>query len=156
VLALGLSASVLFPVFDRWQNLHALARQIHRDTTGRNLALLQPDETTIAMLDYRLRTPFAVLADRSVDDRQSVSSWFQQHGAQARVLMKLPGHAPGEVTQWASQWYRVKPAEDGLAATLETAGVARIVARYELPQGRRYALLGPPLAIGRDAGDPAL
>jgi hypothetical protein len=36
-------------------------------------------------------------------------------------------------------------ADDGLAGELTAAGSAELVQRYELPQGRRYALLGPPL-----------
>jgi len=140
--AFTLSALILFPVFDRWQNLNALARQIQIDSAGHELALLQPDETTIAMLDYRLLTPFTVLPQG--DARQSIAGWFNLHGTQARVLVKLPGHAPGELAQLLSRWHGVKPSAADLASTDAAPGIARVVARYELPQGRRYALLGPP------------
>jgi len=56
----------------------------------------------------------------------------------------LPGHAPGEVSRWLARWFAAEAPGDGIAAALIDAGAARLVARYELPQGRRYALLGPP------------
>ena len=59
--AFCITSLVLFPTIDRWQDLPALAAQIHTDTEHASLALLDPDETTIAMLDRRLRTSFNVL-----------------------------------------------------------------------------------------------
>ena len=133
---------MLFPVFDRWQNLRALAQQIHLDTAGENLALLQPDETTIAMLDYRLHTPYTVLPAGD-NTQQVILNWVHQHGAQARVLIKLPGHAPGEIMQLIGRVHRMVPDGNDPADALEAAGISRTVARYELPQGRRYVLLAP-------------
>ena len=138
------SALLLFPVFDRWQNLGALARQIHIDTADNALALLQPDETTIAMLDYRLRTPFTILSARGNEAQQRAVGWFQLHGSRARILVQLPGHAPGELTPLIERWHRRESAKEGVASVLEGAGVARTVAIYQLPHSRRYALLAPP------------
>jgi hypothetical protein len=56
----------------------------------------------------------------------------------------LPGHAPGDVTRLLARWHPFAPSGDGLAGALQDAGIARIRARYELPQGRRYALLAAP------------
>ncbi|HEX4618933.1 MAG TPA: hypothetical protein VH135_04340, partial [Steroidobacteraceae bacterium] len=61
-LALCLAAGLILPVVDRWQDLASLAARIHSDTAQQSLALLDPDETTIAMLDRGLATPFTVLA----------------------------------------------------------------------------------------------
>jgi hypothetical protein len=101
--------------------------------------LLTPDETTIAMLDNGLRTPFTVLPNDG-----AVATWFNVHGRSGRVLVLLPGHAAGELTGLLDHFHPVKPPGDGTAGTLAAAGVASLLQRYEVPQGRRYALLGPP------------
>jgi 4-amino-4-deoxy-L-arabinose transferase-like glycosyltransferase len=142
--AVCLTALVAFPAIDRWQDLPQLARRIHADTRSGPLALLDPDETTIAMLDRGLETPFAILTTGGQATADTVSDWLANHGASARVLVLLPGHAPGRVTRLLA---RIEPRAtpgDGLAASLSAAGAASIVQRYELPQGRRYALLAPP------------
>jgi hypothetical protein len=147
----------VLPIIDRWQDLPALAQRIHADTAHERLALLDPDETTIAMLDRGLKTPFTILrgtdaargpgASSSDSPQQLVNRWFTTEGSMARVLVLLPGHAPGPVTR---RLVRFLPhaargdAGDGLAGTLSADGSAAVVERYELPQGRRYALLGPP------------
>ena len=162
--SLGAAALVVLPIIDRWQDLPALAQRIHVDTAHERLALLEPDETTIAMLDFRLETPFTILtaADAGaagsaaaargaatpapeISKQQLVADWFRNEGPAARVLVLLPGHAPGAVTQWLGRFLTRSPADgDGVAAALIATGTAALVQRYELPQGRRYALLGPP------------
>jgi 4-amino-4-deoxy-L-arabinose transferase-like glycosyltransferase len=148
--ALCLSALVVLPVIDRWQDLPALARRIHADTAHERLALLDPDETTIAMLDFRLNTPFTILTTAlatggaELSAQRPVAGWFKQQGPAARVLVLLPGHAPGAVTLWLRQFLpRASADGDGVAGALVATGTAALVRRYELPQGRRYALLGP-------------
>src|SRR5579872_1694933 len=93
--AFCITSLVVFPTIDRWQNLPALAVRIHLDTEGERLALLDPDETTIAMLDRRLRTPFTALATDAHPAQDIVRKWFGLEGPSARVLVLLPGHAPG-------------------------------------------------------------
>jgi hypothetical protein len=73
-----------------------------------------------------------------------VSSWLQARGRDARILVLLPGHAGGNLTRFLSRYHKIAAASDGVAASIESSGAAVIVQRYELPQGRRYALLGPP------------
>ena len=160
--AVCLAALVVLPVIDRWQDLPALARRIHADTAHEALALLDPDETTIAMLDHGLATRFTVLrsgADPrearsmargsdtlrdSMSAPQLVAGWFHSAGPAARVLVLLPGHAPGAVSEWLGRFLPAAAPGDGPAGALTAAGTAALVQRYELPQGRRYALLGPP------------
>jgi 4-amino-4-deoxy-L-arabinose transferase-like glycosyltransferase len=153
--ALCLAALVVLPIIDRWQDLPALARRIHADTAQEPLALLDPDETTIAMLDRGLRTRFTLLdaaraAPLAVDAdgaQRLVADWFQREGSEARVLVLLPGHAAGSVTLWLGRYLPRAAAVDsgdGIAGALISSGVASMMQRYELPQGRRYALLGPP------------
>jgi hypothetical protein len=65
------------------------------------------------------------------------------------VLVLLPGHAPGELTALVDRIHPIKAPDDGTAGLLESQGIASLWRRYELPHGRRYALLAPP--AGRTA-----
>jgi hypothetical protein len=56
-LAFTLTGLLVLPVIDRWQDLGALARRSSATPSGGELAVLDPDETTIAMLDHRSRMP---------------------------------------------------------------------------------------------------
>ena len=60
------------------------------------------------------------------------------------MLVLLPGHASGNLSRWLERFHRGPPPGDGVAAALVASGTAALVQRYELPQGRRYALLGSP------------
>jgi 4-amino-4-deoxy-L-arabinose transferase-like glycosyltransferase len=142
--ALCVTALATFPAVDRWHDLGQLAQRIHADSAHGELALLAPDETTIAMMDDGLRTPFTILSTEDNKPEKVVADWFNAHGNAARVLVLLPGHASGGLTQLLAHIYRIKTPDDGTAATLESAGIASLEHRYEVPQGRRYALLGPP------------
>jgi 4-amino-4-deoxy-L-arabinose transferase-like glycosyltransferase len=142
--AFCLAALVALPVIDRWQDLPALAARIHADTAHESLALLDPDETTVAMLDRGLRTPFTILTSERAPPPRTVADWFASRGREARVLVLLPGHANGPLTEWLARWHPLPAPGEGVAEQLIRARVATPVARYELPQGRRYALLGPP------------
>ena len=148
VVAFCVAAMAALPIIDDWQDLPALARRIHAETAHDRLALLNPDETTIAMLDRGLHTPLTILTSTATtggedDARQVVGDWLAR-GPEARVLVLLPGHAPGNLTRWLGRFHARTPDGDGEAGRLVAAGDAALVRRYELPQGRRYALLGPP------------
>ena len=143
-VAFCITAVVVFPTIDRWQDLPLLAMRIHSDTEHASLALLNPDETTVAMLDRHLRTPYTVLTTNASPPPETMRRWFAAHGNGARVLVLLPGHAAGELTPLLERIHLDRPAGDGVAGELAAARVASIVRRYELPHGRRYALLAPP------------
>jgi 4-amino-4-deoxy-L-arabinose transferase-like glycosyltransferase len=150
--SLVITAVAALPIIDRWQDLPALAQRIHADTAGESLALLDPDETTIAMLDRGFATPVTLLRSRdgissaSAADstREAVSAWLAARGGGARVLVLLPGHAPGALSRWLARFHPLRAPGDGVAGRLIASGTAALIERYELPQGRRYALLGPP------------
>jgi hypothetical protein len=139
---LTLGGLAIFPTIDRWQDLPALARSIHDDSRNGPLALLDPDETTIAMLDHRLRTQFVSLDSQSVGAAAMVGNWLRAQGHQAHVLVKLPGRTPGNVKYLLDRIHPTASPDDGVAGMLVSSGVATISHRYELPEGRRYALLG--------------
>ena len=138
-----LASLVVLPIIDRWQNLPELARRIHADTAHQVLALLNPDETTIAMLDHGLNTPFTILTSDAEGRPQAVGRWFSARGSAARVLVLMPGHGDGALTRWLQHLHHGRVQDDGLAASLVAARSAAIAGQYELPQGRRYALLAP-------------
>lgn len=142
--AFCLSALAVFPLIDRWQDLSALARRIHAATLHEPFALLNPDETTVAMLDRGLRTRFTRLDVPAPAAAAAVQHWFRTQGSGARILVLLPGHATGPFTPLLHAVGAARAPGDGMAGRLQRAAVARIVHRYHLPQGRRYALLGPP------------
>ena len=139
--AFCVTSLAVFPTIDRWHDLPKLAKQIHSDAAHASLALLDPDETTIAILDRGLRTPFTVLTTDTPES--AVRNWISTRGARARVLVLLPGHASGELTPLLERFHLERHPGDGIAAELEANGVASIVERYQVPHGRRYALLGP-------------
>jgi 4-amino-4-deoxy-L-arabinose transferase-like glycosyltransferase len=145
---LTLSGLSIFPVIDRWQDLPLLARNIHEDSRAGPLALLDPDETTIAILDHKFRTQFVTLNTAPQTDSGSaanlVSGWLRTQGQKAHVLVKMPGRAPGDVKRVLDRIHPTPVPDDGVAGLLASSGVATIVRRYELPEGRRYALLGLP------------
>jgi 4-amino-4-deoxy-L-arabinose transferase-like glycosyltransferase len=142
--ALCVAGIAAFPAIDQWQNLPLLADAIKFQTSGSSLGLLDPDETTLAMLDDRLLTPSTVLTTQGSDATQVVASWFHAHGKQGRVLVLLPGHGSGGLSRVLDRIHPRPPPGDGVAGVLTTSGTASLVARFELPQGRRFALLGPP------------
>jgi len=139
-----LAALAALPIIDRWQDLPALARRIHADTVHDSLALLDPDETTIAMLDRGFATPFVILTDGSAAPHARVRDWLAAQGPAGRVLVLLPGHADGPLTRWLGRFEPRAAPGDGVAGRLIASGEAALIERYELPQGRRYALLGAP------------
>ena len=150
--AFCITSLVVFPTIDRWHDLARLAGEIHVDTEHSRLALLNPDETTIAILDRRWRTSFTVLTTDDSSPRYVVTHWFAARGSDGRVLVLLPGHASGELTPLLERVHLDGGATgDGVAQQLEAQGIASIVRRYQLPHGRRYALLAPP----RVGGPPA-
>ena len=142
--ALCFTALAVLPVVDRWQDLPGLARRIHADCAPQALALLDPDETTIAMLDHGFDARFTILTSDAEAPRGAVSGWFSAHGREARLLVLMPGHAPGPLTRWLEHFHAQRRDGDGIAGSLAASGTATLLRRYELPQGRRYALLGPP------------
>jgi 4-amino-4-deoxy-L-arabinose transferase-like glycosyltransferase len=142
--ALCFTALAVLPVVDRWQDLPGLARRIHADCARQRLALLDPDETTIAMLDHGLDARFTILTTNAQGPRDAVTGWFSAQGREARVLVLMPGHAPGPLAPWLERFHAHGPEGDGIAGRLAESGTATLLRRYELPQGRRYALLGPP------------
>ncbi len=146
-IPLVIAAQLLFPAIDRAQNLPALAAEVRVSLGAGRLALLNPDETTIAMMNFRRGDLCDVIDSGAADPAQAARQWFAAHGAADRILVKLPGRADGPLTPLLAKFTRPRLPGDGIAATLQQAGAVTLIARFELPHGRRYALLGPATRV---------
>jgi 4-amino-4-deoxy-L-arabinose transferase-like glycosyltransferase len=114
-------ASQVYARVDAWQDLASIARAVERDASGRPLVLFAPDETTRAMIDMYSRTD-AVLIPGPLDDG-AVDRLEARVLASPQSLVLVQLHGQSETQSWQT-----------------TAGL-RVVQRYALPHGRRYALL---------------
>ncbi len=143
------SAVVLFPVLDQWQDLGSMARQIDRDTAARPLVLLQPDETTLALVDrwatHHVGRWHVGSLDESAGrppDWQTVASAAPDSQRPALLLL-LPGKGDGPLFRQLREWgFKVPSPPDPVADAALARKLGLLIERvYELPQGRRYALL---------------
>jgi 4-amino-4-deoxy-L-arabinose transferase len=128
-------ASQVYRQADRWQDLAKIGRAVQRDTAGRPLILLAPDETTRAVIDMYARTAVDRIPgplDSDGIERVRVAaaaapgSFFLLQLAR-QAPPGLPGHA--------------RPQQVEPPAWLHTANL-RVIDTYSVPYGRRYALLG--------------
>jgi 4-amino-4-deoxy-L-arabinose transferase-like glycosyltransferase len=133
-----IAALCLGPVVDRVQALPVVAKEIQRDTAGSQLAIARPDETTIAMLDYEVGQPVVLLDGGDAELASKVRAWLAADTTR-RVVVKLPGNGSGPLARFIKPSSRDR--DDGLAAQLQSAGAATVLQRYELPHGRRYAVM---------------
>lgn len=144
IMTLTIAMLTAVPVVNRWQNLGAIATSVKRDAGEQPLAVLHPDETTIAMLDYHSDLQITALNTPGQSATQMINDWFRQY-PRAHVLVLLPGHAPGAMTALLERHKRIRQPGDGVVDELINNHAAMIAARYELPMGRRYAMLVAPL-----------
>ncbi len=147
-LPLLIASVVLFPAIDAAQQLPKIAAQVRQSLGSGRLALLDPDETTIAMMNFGRSDYCDVIDSRGGDPANAVRTWYAAHDPQDRVLVKLPGRASGPMTALLQRFSKQKTPEDGLATILQQRGAASLVERFELPHGRRYGLL----AVSADQG----
>jgi 4-amino-4-deoxy-L-arabinose transferase-like glycosyltransferase len=126
-------ASQVYGQVDRWQDLAKISRAVARDTAGKPLVLLSPDETTRAMIDMYARSSVGRVAgplDAVGIDRVRA---FAAAAPDSLFLVQLPNQSP------RLPW-RPRPPEVGVPPAWQSAGL-RMKESYSLPNGRRYALL---------------
>lgn len=126
-------ASQFYAYAERWQDLAALGREMKSDLGAASLALIAPDETTRAWVDLYVRTE---VAQTAVPPARFVTGY---------ALVQLEGRAINPRLQALARRFgigRTRPAELAAPSWLLDAHLS-IVKRYELPNGRRYALLAP-------------
>jgi 4-amino-4-deoxy-L-arabinose transferase-like glycosyltransferase len=130
-LLIGPASQVYRPV-DTWQNLAKIGLAIGRDTAGKPLILLAPDETTRAIIDMYARTSVERIAgplDAAAIDRIRSSA---AAAPTSLFLVLLPKVSPRLPWQSKSPQSGVPPWEAAKLHAVET---------YSLPNGRSYALL---------------
>jgi len=126
-------ASQVYGQVDGWQDLAKISRAIARDTVGKPLILLAPDETTRAMIDMYARTSVDRVAGpldaAGIERLRSVAA----AAPGSLFLVQLPNQSP------RLPW-RARAPEVGVTPAWQAAGL-RMTETYSLPNGRRYALL---------------
>ncbi len=137
-------ASQIYRRVDAWQDLASIGREIERDAAGRTLILVAPDETTRAFIDMFARTSVIVLPGTA----NAADRLRNEHAAEPRgiVVAQLAGRSesPGFIALKRRLGLKRRPAmasSDQPLPDWAAAARLRIAHRYELPNGRRYALL---------------
>ncbi|HZF27468.1 MAG TPA: glycosyltransferase family 39 protein [Steroidobacteraceae bacterium] len=145
ILVTGVGIFV-FPIIDSWQDLRRIASEVRQFSGSNQLALYQPDETTIAMLDYdsSAASPVEVNADDEKPAQQAIAALLARD-ANVRVLVQLPGHASGPLSMALRRWHLARrlhdQPQDSSAARLARALGLNVERVIEVPEGRRYVLL---------------
>lgn len=106
-----------------WQDLPSIARALAVDADSKPLVLLHPDETTRAMVDMYTRDAVPAVADAA------------QTPAGSLLFEQLPGRSPPR-SAWIASLLHAKQARP-------TATAGKLLKEYQLPNGRRYALIDP-------------
>jgi len=133
------NAVVLLPAIDRWQDLSAVVQAADRDAGQRALVLYQPDETTLALLDRLTPQRSPALSAFTPDESARV---IRDRDAVAMLIL-LRGKADGPLNRRLRSWGIHVPTASSageLDDLCERLGL-HPVRIYEVPQGRRYALL---------------
>ena len=126
----------IYEQVDAWQDLESIAHAVRHDAAGRPLALLHPDETTRAIIDMYASTS-VTLIDGATEAWPAMIHDFAEAHAHGLVLVQLPGRGPPRSALLA-RYYRA-PRDNGPGL----ARLGKVIGNYQLPNGRRYALLEP-------------
>lgn len=127
-------ASQAYRGVDAWQNLAKIGRAVERDTSGRPLTLLAPDETTRAVIDMYTRNSVGRIAgplDASAVDRMRAAA---AAAPGTFFLVQLPTRSALQLP------WRRPPPEAPIPGWMRAADLV-VVENYRVPNGRRYLLL---------------
>jgi 4-amino-4-deoxy-L-arabinose transferase-like glycosyltransferase len=140
LISFMVTGSVLLPAMDRWQDLSAVVQDVERDVGPRRLVLYRPDETTLAIIDRFTHGSRTATSANTVDDAKRL---FDDGGDTEAMLVLLRGHASGALEQRLRSWGIRLPATPSSPELDELATTLGLRAEYvyEVPMGRRYALL---------------
>ena len=127
-------ASQVYRGVDAWQDLAKVGRAVQRDTAGRPLILLAPDETTRAVIDMYARNSVTRIPgplDASTMDRMRAAAAAAPDGF---FLVQLPTRSALRLP------WRAQPPAAQTPAWMQAADLM-LVENYAVPNGRSYALL---------------
>jgi 4-amino-4-deoxy-L-arabinose transferase-like glycosyltransferase len=128
---------------DRWQDLASVGRAIEADAASRPLVLMAPDETTRAFIDLYARSEVGLIKPPVDDGSLGQLRELLLRTPDALVAVQLPGK---RLTGAASDLAGALDLAAARAALPEAPPWAdslglKVAHHYELPNGRRYALL---------------
>jgi len=144
-ILLSAAASQAYPRIDRWQDLASVGRALKSDIGADRLVLIAPDETTRAWVDMYTSTEVERLATPANGADLARLRRFAARAPHSRFLLQLGGRRWSPRILALAHRLGIHPASAGRSA--EPAWLAdarlRVLKIYELPYGRRYALLAP-------------
>jgi 4-amino-4-deoxy-L-arabinose transferase-like glycosyltransferase len=146
-LTLTLAAAPLVHQLNRWLSLATVAERIGRAVEAAPLVVLEPDETTLAMLELYLPRRGArtiVLPDAPLGIERAATA-LAAAGVDGRILWLVPDRAHWN---WQAWWRFLGYGGGGPPAPLAIAppaglGPLRVEFLLMRPGGRTYALLAP-------------
>jgi 4-amino-4-deoxy-L-arabinose transferase len=129
-------ASQAYRQVDMWQDLAAVGHAVEQDSGGRPLILFAPDETTRAMIDMYARSSVIVVQGPVDGAAIEMLKTTVNRAPQSLVVTQLLGRNA------ASAWLSIAQNKSNAVELpwLPESGL-RVLNRYSLPNGRRYALL---------------
>jgi 4-amino-4-deoxy-L-arabinose transferase-like glycosyltransferase len=128
-------ASQAYRQVDLWQNLASIGQAVQRDSGGRPLILFAPDETTRAMIDMHARSSITVVQGPIDDAAIEMLKASLSRAPQSLVVTQLRGRNA------ASAWLSIAQNQTAVELPWLPESGLRLLNRYALPNGRRYALL---------------
>jgi 4-amino-4-deoxy-L-arabinose transferase-like glycosyltransferase len=137
-------ASQAYRLADRWQDLGSLGSALHADLQGAPLLLVAPDETTRAWVDQYVTTAAGrVAVPQRPADAAALAATLQAGPRPRYALVQLEGRAlqPRLIALARQLGIRHLPAPSAALPPWAAGAGLEVVRRYELPNGRRYALL---------------
>jgi len=139
-------ASQAYRLADRWQDLGSLGIALREDLHGAPLRLVAPDETTRAWVDMYVTTT-VTRSDTPQEPAAALALAAQLHGDQGPryALVQLAGRSLQPRLVALGRRLGLRHLQAPPAAIPDWVGGSglSVVRRYELPNGRRYALLAP-------------
>jgi 4-amino-4-deoxy-L-arabinose transferase len=129
-------ASQAYRQVDMWQDLAVVGHAVEQDSGGRPLILFAPDETTRAMIDMYARSSFTVVQGPIDGAAIEMLKAAVNRSPQSLVVIQLLGSNANAA--WLSIAQNKK---DGVELPWLAESGLRVLNRYGLPNGRRYALL---------------
>jgi 4-amino-4-deoxy-L-arabinose transferase-like glycosyltransferase len=143
-LLISVPAAALYRSVDAWQDLASIGRAVRADAAGRPLILMAPDETTRAFIDMFTRPDVELVPGPA--DAAAIARLRERLASlpTALVVAQLPGRElVGSLRRLAERFPHATAREPEGEPGWILAARLRVLHRYALPNGRRYALLEP-------------
>jgi len=146
---LGLAAAY-FPAINREQDLRPMTSALRQDLRGRALALLAPDETTIAVVDM------ADISSRTLDADDSSAASDASTLAAGECVLGMTKLTRGPLYDFMRRQSKTRNPRDPVdLQAFSAAHGLRIEREYIVPDGRHYVLLSRVDAAAAKAPAPS-